>query len=661
MNARAADLENAIATHKRALALKPDDAEACYALAQALETSGKPDIAIKTYDHWLKIIQAGSGKPPMVADEATIREMERLVAQGKAHVKRGELEKAKAAYEKLLLMNPDSPAGLSNLAFVLFYMQRLDEAVKMLLHCLRIKPHYANALNILGGCLKDTKRTLAAIAAYKQCLAIDPNFANAWSNLGKCYLDTNSFNESVEAHEKAIALDPGHADSMGCLLHLLHYNCEWKRVETLKQTFLDALKAGNSTEPFLAAVHIPENLLDNTRRWAKQKFPGGFSYDENRILPSDMRKDGKLRIGYLSSDLQRHATTALIGEMFGQHDRSKFEIYAYSYGQDDNGPERRRVMQSVNVFRDIVNMRDTEASVLMESDGIDILVDLKGYTSNHRLGVVARRPAPLQMHYLGYPGTIGADFVDYFISDGVTTPEGTERWFHEKLIRLPMSYQINDRMRPLPTPRPRSYYQLPEDGLVLCDFNSVYKITPELFEVWMRVLKAVPNSVLWLLITNVRTAMNLRNEAAKLGVDARRIILGGQMNLADHLSRYQHVDLCLDTTPCSGHTTTSDALWCGAPVVAITGESFAGRVAAGLLHSVGLPELVTNSLEEYEAKIIALAENPKKLKELRRYLEEGRMTFPLFDSAATTKAIESAYLRAAELHRQGKKPEHFSV
>jgi protein O-GlcNAc transferase len=655
------DIDTAISAYNQALRLKPDFAQACYALAETLEAIGKTEIAIKTYDHWLKILQAGKENPPIIADVDTIHTMERWITEGNAYLERGDPQGALTIYGKLLEINPDSPAGLTHMAAALFRMRRLDEAETLLIKALQVKPGYIIALNILGGCFKDTKRLLAAVATYRQCVAIDPRFINGWSNLGKCYLDLKLYNESVDAYEKALAIDPTHADSLGWLIHLLHYTCRWDQSLSLRQRFRDVLAAGASVEPFLVAVHAPDDLLENTCRWSKQQYPLAIPYDASRLLPIDQRKDGKLRIGYISSDLNRHATTALISEMFEQHDRNHFEIYAYSHGANDGGAERKRVMSSVDVFRDIETVKDIDAAQLIQNDGIDILVDLKGYTNGHRLGIASRRPAPIAMHYLGYPGTIGADFIDYFISDAVTSPEGDDALFHEKLIRLPMSYQINDRKRPLPMPLQRSYYMLPEEGLVFCDFNSVYKIMPEVFTVWMNVLKAIPGSVMWFFITNIHTIINLRNEAMKNGVDTHRLVFGGEMKLSDHLSRYRHVDLSLDLTPCSGHTTASDALWCGAPVVAITGNSFAGRVAAGLLHSVGLPELVTNTLEEYEAKIIELARDSRKLADLRRYLEEGRMRFPLFDSAATTKAIETAYLHAADLHRKGEKPRAFNV
>jgi len=659
--AKLGDLAAAVSAYNQALKLAPDFLDACYGLAQALEASGKKELAIKTYEHWLKILQAGKAKPPIAADDKTISAMERWVREGNTCMERNNFEGALAAYGKMFEVNPDSPAALTNMAAALFRLRRLEEAESLLLHTLRVKPGYTTALNILGGCYKDTKRLLQAVAAYRQCVALDPSYIIAWGNLGKCYLDIQFYNEAVAAHEKVLALDPNNAESLGWLTHLLHYTCKWDQSVSLRQRFEAALRAGASIDPFIVAVHAPDELLENTRRWAKSQYPRAVPYDASRSLPADARKDGKLRIGYLSSDLHRHATTSLISELFEQHDRSRFEIYAYSHGVNDGGGERQRVAESVDCFRDIAAMNDASASELIRKDGIDILVDLKGYTNAHRLGIAAHRPAPVQMHYLGFPGTIGADFIDYFISDPVTSPPCSDGLFHESLIRLPHSYQINDRKRPLPAPKPRSYYELPEEGLVFCDFNSVYKIMPEVFAVWMRVLKAAPGSVMWFFITNVFTVMNLRSAAVEHGVDPKRLIFGGEMNLAEHLSRYQHVDLCLDVTPCSGHTTASDALWCGVPVVAITGKSFAGRVAAGLLSAVGLPELTTDNLEDYEALILKLANDPKKLAELKAYLQNGRMQFPLFDSEATTRAIEAAYLHAAELHRQGKKPQAFSV
>jgi predicted O-linked N-acetylglucosamine transferase (SPINDLY family) len=369
-----------------------------------------------------------------------------------------------------------------------------------------------------------------------------------------------------------------------------------------------------------------------------------------------------LRIGYLSSDFQEHPTSRLIAELFEQHDRSRFEIYAYSYGKDDGGKMRTRIAGAVDRFYDIRMTADHNTCKHIERDGVDILVDLKGYTESHRLSLMALRPAPIQIHYLGFPGTTGAPFIDYFISDPVASPQGADELFSECLIRLPHSYQINDRKRALPeNALPRSAYGLPDGAFIFGEFNNAYKITRDVFNVWMRLLVAVEGSVLWLYEKNPEATANLRREAEKQGVNPSRIVPALPLPQSEHLQRYRHADLFLDTSPVCGHTTASDALWCGVPVVAIAADSFISRVAASLLCAVGLSELVTTDLAAYEALALALARDPKRLEGLRRHLEEGRMRFPLFDSLASTRALEAAYAHAAKLHRSGHAPQAFTL
>jgi predicted O-linked N-acetylglucosamine transferase (SPINDLY family) len=348
--------------------------------------------------------------------------------------------------------------------------------------------------------------------------------------------------------------------------------------------------------------------------------------------------------------------------LFERHDRTRFGIYAYSYGIDTNDAAQTRIAGAVDVFRRISTLDDAAICQMIHQDGIDILVDLKGYTTGSRLGMLSARSAPVQMHYLGFPGTLCAEFIDYFITDSIASPLHSSSEFSEKLIRLPHSYQMNDRSRPLPKPATtRASYGLPEKGFVFCGFNRPYKITHDIFSAWMRLLKATPESVLWLYETNPEVSVNLRSEAQKQGIDPSRIIMAGRAPLAEHLARYAHVDLFLDTAPVCGHTTASDALWCGVPVITLSGDTFISRVAASLLHAVGLPELIMPNIEAYEAEALALARDPARLAKLHQHLADTRLACPLFDSLATTRALEAAYEQAATRHAAAQAPASFNV
>ena len=372
------------------------------------------------------------------------------------------------------------------------------------------------------------------------------------------------------------------------------------------------------------------------------------------------RRPGRIRIGYLSSDFKEHATAFLIAEMLEHHDHERFEIFAYSFSVDDGSEIRRRLIGAFDHFIDIRAASHEAAIRRIHEDGIDILVDLKGYTQDARTEIMAGRPAPIQVAYLGYPGTMGADCIDYVIADHFVVPANQRQHFSEKLVYLPHCYQPNDTQRTVSSlGLTRSQFGLPEDGFVFCSFNGNYKITPSFFDVWMRLLKNTPGSVLWLLETGTR--VNLLREAEARGVDPERIVFAQGLIHSQHLERMALADLFLDSLPVNAHTTASDALWAGLPLLTCAGEAFVGRVAGSILHSIGLPELVTNSLEEYETKALHLAQNPPELKALRERLARNKLTSPLFDIARFTHNLETAYQMMFDRWQEGHLPDVISV
>jgi protein O-GlcNAc transferase len=369
----------------------------------------------------------------------------------------------------------------------------------------------------------------------------------------------------------------------------------------------------------------------------------------------------KLRLGYLSADFHDHATARLAASLFEAHDRTRFEVVAFSTGVDDRSAMRRRLEAGFDRFFDLRMESDGAVAALIRDAGIDILIDLKGHTEEGRLEVLARRPAPLQVHYLGYPGTLGGDAVDYFIADRIVVPPGAERFFTERLVFLDGCYQVNDRQRAIAAETSsRAQASLPENGFVFCCFNNNYKIAPAVFDVWMRLLAAVEGSVLWLLADR-GSEDNLRREALSRGVHPRRLVFAPRLPLAAHLARHRLADLFLDTAPVNAHTTASDALWAGLPLITCAGQSMVARVAASLLSAVGLAELVSADLAQYETLALALARDPARLAELRRRLEAARLTAPLFDTARTCRQLETAYLTMGETRRRGNPPRSFTV
>jgi len=370
----------------------------------------------------------------------------------------------------------------------------------------------------------------------------------------------------------------------------------------------------------------------------------------------------RIRIAYLSADFHRHATAYLTAELFELHDRARFEVIGIAFDRDDGSDIRCRLVQAFDRFHDVRARDDREIATLLHVLETDIAVDLKGYTQDSRPEVFSYRPAPIQVNYLGYPGTMGADFIDYIIGDALVTPLDQQVFYREKIVQLPDAYQVNDRKRRIAERTPcRSEVGLPKDGFVFCCFNNSYKITPPLFDIWMRLLTDIPASVLWLLRDNVAAESNLCREAQTRGVGPERLIFAGRASVEDHLARHRLADLFLDTLPYNAHTTASDALWAGLPVLTCQGEAFAARVAATLLHAVGLPELVTHSLEEYEAQARRLAGDPTLLRAVREKLMANRQTHALFDTDRFCRHIEAAYLRMWELHQHGEPPRAFAV
>jgi protein O-GlcNAc transferase len=370
----------------------------------------------------------------------------------------------------------------------------------------------------------------------------------------------------------------------------------------------------------------------------------------------------KLRIAYLSADFHLHATTHLIAELFELHDRSRFEVIAISFGLEDGSDMRNRIITTFDRFIDVRRMSDRAVARLLHDLRIDIAIDLKGHTKDSRTGILAHRPAPIQVSYLGYPGTMGAAFIDNIIADKVVAPFEHQAFYTEKIVHLPDTYQVNDTKRIIATRTPsRQQAGLPDQGFVFCCFNQNWKITPDLFDVWMRLLHTVDGSVLWLLGDHEVTAQNLRKAANDRGIDPVRLVFAGRLPSEDHLARHRLADLFLDTLPCNAHTTASDALWAGVPVITQLGNAFAGRVAASLLNAIGLPELVTHGAEDYEKLAFQLAINPSLLEGYRSRLTTNRQTHTLFDTDRFRRHIEQAYLRMWEIWQRDEQPKSFAV
>jgi predicted O-linked N-acetylglucosamine transferase (SPINDLY family) len=460
-----------------------------------------------------------------------------------------------------------------------------------------------------------------------------------------------SLAEAIDAYRRAIELRPTYAEALAQLVYHRARACDWSDAGA-EATLLSAVRQNAARIPPFMLIPTAATAADQlicARKWVEHFAVPAQQVFAHRAAP----RAGRLRIGYLSSDFHDHATAYLIAELIERHDRERFEIHGYSYGPDPGGAMRTRLVSAFDRFTDIDALSHRDAAARIRADDIDILVDLKGHTHRARPKILAFRPAPVQVNYLGFPGTMGAPFIDYIVADDFIAPRDRQTPYAEKLAYLPDCYQPNDTRREIAAAPSRAECSLPAQGFVFCAFNNSFKITPAFFAIWMRLLHQVPGSVLWLLESNALVRRNLTAAAAAAGVDPDRLVFAPMLPHGQHLARHRHADLFLDTLPCNAHTTASDALWTGLPVLTCAGETFAGRVAGSIVRAAGLAEMVTNSPRDYEAMALELVRDPARHAAIRSRLGGGRKNLPLFDMAKRTRDLEALYARMAETWRSG--------
>ena len=639
--------DEAIACFRRALELDPAQIQACNNLGNQLLAQGQRDHAVACYEKALALA-------PEHPDA--------YINLGNARAGQGLFADAQVLFEKALQLAPGSVDAHRNLGRLLRLQGRREEALSHLRRALEIDPSQADSCNDLGTAYRESGDLEGAEARYRKAIELDSNHVDAHYNLAETLKLQGRLDEAAALDERVLALKADYFPALGALIHLRQHMCAWDGIEELWERLRhEAIgKPGAGISPFsiLSQPTSPQEQLACAKAWAEQELAPlaaerarqGFDF------PAPRRVRDKLRIGYLSWDFHRHATAYLIAELFELHDRDRFEIYAYAFGPDDGSAIRARIRAACDRFIDVADQTYVATSQAIYNDGVDILVDLKGYTQGSRPQIMALRPAPIQVNWLGYPGTMGADCMDYIIADPHIIPDAMERFYSEKVIRLADCYQINDRRREISARTPsRDECGLPAQGLVFCCFNLSYKILPDIFGRWMRIMQAVPKSVLWLLDTNRWAVENLQRAAAAQGVAPERLVFAPRLPQAEHLARYRLADLALDTFPYTSHTTASDALWAGCPLVTCIGETFASRVAASLLINAGMHELVTESFEAYERLVLKLAASPEKIGRLRDELQAGRDSCPLFDTPRCVKNLEHAYEAMFDIYA-GKDP-----
>ena len=577
-----------------------------------------------------------------------------------AYMALGREDQALESFRNALARDPGNADAHALVGMIHRARGRLEEAITSLRMAVAIAPAHLPALTHLGAACQERGLLDEALAHFEKTVALDPTSGEAQHNLGIVLQGLSRHDEAMAAFGRALELAPGRKYTQGALLWSELLTCRWEALATRIEAVRAAVRSGAvAIEPF-PFVAVSEDPRE--QRVCAQRFYEDRVKAREPLWRGERYAHGKIRVAYVSADFRDHAVAYCIGELIELHDRSKFEVIGVSLGPDDGSAMRARLARAFDRFVDARAVSDLDAARLLRESEIDIAVDLMGYTRGSRPGIFAHRPAPAQVGYLGHPGTVGAGFLDYVLADRVVLPEADEASFSEKAVRLPGSYQANDRKREVAERVPaRTELGLPESGFVFCCFNNSYKIAPRMFDVWMRLLDRVPGSVLWMLADNESAARNLREEARARGVAPDRIVFATRVPAPEYRARCRLADLCLDTLPYNGHGTTGDMLWAGVPLLTCEGTAFAGRVAASLLRAAGLPELVAGDLAEYEATALRLAADGARLADLRARLERNRSSAPVFDTDRFRRHVESAYTTMWEAARRGEAARAFDV
>jgi predicted O-linked N-acetylglucosamine transferase (SPINDLY family) len=635
------ELKQARLLYERALKWQPNYFDACHMLATLLYQMGQFDRSETLFVKALKIDPESTH---------ALNNFGNLLQDLKKY------KSALACFDKALAIDAQYVEAHNNRGDLLQQMGRWLEALESYERAIALAPNYAAAHYNRGNALGVMGRFEEAISSHTAAIRIDPQYAQAYMNRGNAQNELGQLVQAVESFDRAMTLAPDIPYLLGTRLHVNMQMCDWRHYQERLATLLAAIKNDEPASlpfPLLALTADPALQQRAAQNWIRAVHPA----PKQTLRFAKFAPKDRLRIGYFSADFRQHPVAQLIAGLFEAHDRTLFEVYAFSSGPDTGDEMRLRLEQGFEHFIDVKAETDAQVIARARALELDIAVDLSGLTTGCRPSVFAARVAPVQINYLGHPGTMGAPYMDYILADTtIITPE-SEPYFSEKVIYLPHSYQPNDRRRTVsPHAFTRAELGLPTDAFVFCCFNNNFKITPETFDHWMSILRAVPGSVLWLLKASTHTEENLRREATNRDVNAERLFFAPKLPMDQHLARQRCADLFLDSLPYNAHTTTSDALWVDLPVLTCMGEAFASRVAASLLRAVDLPELVTTDSQAFVARAIELATDHVQLKSLRERLAMNRMQAPLFDIERLARAIERAYQQIHARRQAGQPP-----
>jgi protein O-GlcNAc transferase len=636
--------EDALQCFDRAIATRPDYAEALGNRGSVLMRMGRAAEGLRDFE---RLVALRPNLPPAWTNHAGA-----LLALNRPI-------EALVSYDRALALDPKNTEALYRRADLLLWLKRHSEAVLAYDAFLATEPNHAQAWNMRGVALVELRRQSDALVSFERAVKANPSDADAWNNRANVLFELKRFEEAGHDYERALKLAPDLAYVEGFLIQSRLRVCNWQHLEADRQKLTASLRAGKriiDPQGNLPISRSPEDQLQCARIFMADEAMGSQPWRQGGYAHD------RIRVAYLTADFRPHPVAFLIAGVFEHHDKNRFETIGISFGPGTETDIHKRITGAFEHFHDVRNAGDADVAALLKRREVDIAVDLMAFTEGCRPGILAQRPAPVQVNFLGFPGTSGAAHIDYIMADHVLIPESERRYYSEQVVYLPDTYQANDSKRRIAETVPmRAEEGLPMGAFVFCCFNNNYKITPDMFDIWMRLLRDVEGSVLWLLEDSVAAAANLRKEAQIRGITPQRLIFARRTTPTEHLARQRLADLFLDTSPYTAHTTCSDALWGGLPVVTFLGPTFAARVAGSLLMATGLPELVTVSPAQYEQLALRLAQNRSELTAVKAKLEANRDSCALFDTARFTRNLERAFGQMIDRQRAGLAPESFAV
>ncbi len=678
-NKRLGNLDEAINSFKKVIELNPNYSDGFNNLGVALKDKGKINESLNSFNKAISLRphypEAYNNLGLIFRDQGKINESLNSFKEAinlkedyaEAHYNLGIslqkleiLNKAIKSYELAINFKPDYAEAYNNIGVIFQSQGKFDQALTIIKKAIAFNSNFPEAFYNAGVALRELGDINEAILYYNRAIKLKQNYKEAHYNLGIAFQELGKLDESIKSLRNAVLSDPYFEKAKSQILYQSANICDWNEIEINKKLIENIGMSKQYVSPFtILSLHdSPQSHKLRSEVYAKAKY---INIQSHKFI-KPLKKTEQIRIGYFSADFHNHATMYLIARIFELHNKDKFKIFAYSYGPNINDEMRRRLIKSVSYFRDVRLKTDHDIALLARNDKIDIAVDLKGYTKDGRTGIFAYRAAPIQINYLGYPGTLGTNFIDYIIADHTVIPEPNRNSFTEKIIFMPNSYQPNDNTREISKKKiTKTAMNLPEKGFIFCCFNNNYKILSKEFSIWMRILNKVQDSVLWLLKTNEFAEYNLKKEAEKRGVNQNRLIFAKNVEQSDHLARHKLADLFLDTFNYNAHTTTSDALWSGLPVVTKLGKSFQSRVAGSLLQAIELSELITENEIDYESLILELATSSEKLIKINEKLKKNRLLMPLFNSEQYTKNLEKGFEIAYQKYFNQTKPETIDI